>query len=129
LAVSEACIECHNKHEQTPKKDWRLNDVMGATTWLYPAAAVSLEELVENITALHLGFQDAYGAYIKKVETFVNPPVIGDHWPREGNFLPSLEVFMQEMLKRTAHHTLPALSALVSKKQIDTVEASHAATR
>jgi len=33
-AVVEACIKCHNEHPQSPKNDWRLNDVMGATTWI-----------------------------------------------------------------------------------------------
>ncbi len=28
-AVSEACVTCHNKHKDSPKKDFKLNDVMG----------------------------------------------------------------------------------------------------
>lgn len=112
LAVAEPCIDCHNKHEQSPKHDWHLHDVMGGTTWMYPAQAVSLEELVTTIMVLHQGFFDAYGAYLEKAKTFANPPVIGEHWPSEGYFLPSAEVFMQEMLIRTAPHTLPILGAL-----------------
>jgi hypothetical protein len=27
--VSEACIACHNSHPQSPKTDWKLNDVRG----------------------------------------------------------------------------------------------------
>ena len=113
-AVAEPCVECHNKHEQSPKHDWHLNDVMGGTTWMYPAQAVSLEEFVKVIMVLHQGFQDAYGAYLEKVRTFANPPSIGEHWPREGYFLPSSEIFMQEILLRTAPHTLPFLGSLAN---------------
>lgn len=28
-AVTEACIACHNHHKDSPKKDFKLNDVMG----------------------------------------------------------------------------------------------------
>lgn len=30
LAVSQACIGCHNAHPDSPKRDFKLNDVMGA---------------------------------------------------------------------------------------------------
>ncbi len=29
VAVSKACISCHNKHKDSPKKDFKLNNVMG----------------------------------------------------------------------------------------------------
>ncbi|MGQ0667219.1 MAG: Tll0287-like domain-containing protein [Nitrospiraceae bacterium] len=29
LAVTQACIGCHNAHPNSPKRDFRLNDVMG----------------------------------------------------------------------------------------------------
>lgn len=28
-AVSRACVHCHNAHEQSPKRDFKLNDIMG----------------------------------------------------------------------------------------------------
>ena len=28
-AVSEACVGCHNKHEESPRHDFKLNDVLG----------------------------------------------------------------------------------------------------
>lgn len=115
LAVSQVCIECHNRHEHTPKTGWRLNEIMGATTWMYPEATVSLEELLQVIAALERGFRDAYAAYMSKVETFANPPAVGKHWPREGYFLPSLEVFMDEVLRRIAPQTLKALQAFGEK--------------
>lgn len=29
LAVAHACAECHNKHPNSPRRDYTLNDVMG----------------------------------------------------------------------------------------------------
>lgn len=29
-AVAEACIKCHNNHQDSPKNDFRMDDVMGA---------------------------------------------------------------------------------------------------
>jgi len=29
IAVAEACVSCHNNHKDTPRKDFKLNDVMG----------------------------------------------------------------------------------------------------
>jgi adenylate cyclase len=116
-AVADACVECHNKHEQTPKRDWRLHDVMGATTWMYPAATVSMSDLVKAVAALHRGFQEAYGAYIKKVQGFAVPPALGERWPSEGYFLPGPEVFMRKVLERTAPHTVAALAGLSGQAQ------------
>jgi hypothetical protein len=28
-AVSQACVDCHNTHPHSPKKDFKLGDVMG----------------------------------------------------------------------------------------------------
>lgn len=28
-AISEACVNCHNNHKSSPKKNFRLNDIMG----------------------------------------------------------------------------------------------------
>jgi adenylate cyclase len=122
VASVEPCVECHNRHEQSPKHDWRLHDIMGAATWMYPAASVSTEEILQALTALHKGFDDAYRAYLEKAKTFKKPPAIGDKWPSEGYFLPDAEVFMQAALARTAPHTLPALAALAAAKETGTGE-------
>lgn len=36
LAVSPACVECHNSHLLSPKRDFKLNDVMGGITITIP---------------------------------------------------------------------------------------------
>lgn len=35
-AVSQACIGCHNAHPRSPKRDFKLNDVMGAIVITIP---------------------------------------------------------------------------------------------
>lgn len=124
IAVAEPCIDCHNKHEQSPKHDWQLNDVMGATTWMYPASEVSLEEVLKAIMVLHQGIQDAYAAYLEKIKTFAHLPAIGEHWPRDGYYLPSQEVFMQTFLQSTAQYTLPALGTLSNSRTHEKLKAS-----
>lgn len=108
-AVSAACVDCHNEHPNSPKKDWRLQDMMGATTWLYPDEMTTPGELIKTLVAAREAFKTAYQAYLDKVKSFGNPPLIGEKWPREGYYLPSAEVFMQEVDARVAGATLDGL--------------------
>ena len=34
--TTEACVTCHNTHPDSPKKDWKLNDVRGALEVVVP---------------------------------------------------------------------------------------------
>jgi hypothetical protein len=36
LAISPACINCHNSHQLSPKRDFKLNDVMGGIAITIP---------------------------------------------------------------------------------------------
>ena len=36
-AVSPVCVTCHNAHPQSPKRDYKLNDVLGAVSISIPA--------------------------------------------------------------------------------------------
>jgi hypothetical protein len=36
VGVAEACVSCHNGHKDTPKKDFKLGDVMGAVVIRLP---------------------------------------------------------------------------------------------
>lgn len=38
IAVADACVSCHNDHKDTPKKDFKLGDVMGAVVIRLPMA-------------------------------------------------------------------------------------------
>jgi hypothetical protein len=37
-AISHACINCHNNHPNSPKRDFRLNDVMGGIIITIPVS-------------------------------------------------------------------------------------------
>jgi hypothetical protein len=108
-ALTEACVSCHNEHEDSPKKDWKLHDVMGATTWAYPGAKLTAEEMISVLTALRSSVRGAYQAYLDKVATFGKPPEIGARWPREGYYLPSVDVFMSALNESAAAASLEVL--------------------
>lgn len=109
LAVAQACVDCHNQHPESAKQDWALNDVMGATTWTYPNGALSISDALHVLAALRSGFKDAYDAYLIKARSFKTPPEIGSKWPAHGYYLPSSDVFMQEVERRTSSATLQRL--------------------
>lgn len=109
IAVAPACVSCHNEHPNAPKTDWKLKDMLGATTWSYPKDKVTIEELLEILAALRSSFAAAYDAYLAKVATFENAPEIGERWPRDGYFLPTREIFMREFERRASAKTLDRL--------------------
>jgi len=119
VAISKACIKCHNEHKDTPKTDWKLNDIMGATTWTYPEEYISLETLFSMIDELRNGFKFAYSSYINKLEDFNSPPIIGDKWPKEGNYVPSVSVYITEINKRASPETMQLLSNYLNKTKGD----------
>jgi adenylate cyclase len=92
LASSQACVTCHNDHAKTPKKDWELNAMMGATTWSYPRKDVSVAEVLRYTGALRAAALETYGLYLTKITTFKTSPVptVAAQWPKEGMFVPSI---------------------------------------
>lgn len=108
-AVVEACVRCHNEHKDSPKIDWNLGAIMGATTWMYPDDAVTVERATEMIAALRTSLQATYADYLAKAAAFPEPPTIGGKWPKEGFYLPSEDVFMRELARRTSSATLRSL--------------------
>ena len=109
VAVAPGCVSCHNDHPNSPKTDWKLMDVMGATTWSYPKDRVTIEEALQIVAAVRTSFAAAYDAYLAKVATFERPPQIGESWPRDGYVLPSRQAFMREFEARTSAKTLDRL--------------------
>lgn len=109
-AVAPPCVTCHNTHPSSPKKDWQLNDPMGATTWQYPRGEVTLEETVAKIAVLRGAVRGAYEAYLAKVAQFKQGPVeVGAKWPKEGMYLPDADQFMQAVQRRGSARTLSIL--------------------
>ena len=109
IASAEACVVCHNSDPDSRKTDWQVGEVMGATTWSYPDAEISMAEALELIGALRRSVREAYVHYLEKAATFADPPPVGDLWPADGYFLPSADVFMAEVEERTSAQTLRLL--------------------
>lgn len=112
FAVADACVTCHNEYKESPKTDWVLNDVMGATTWTYPKATVSLKEALEVLGAARHAFAVAYGQYLKEIESFDAPPEIGERWPRDGYYVPSAAAFVAEAEARASAGTVRRLLSI-----------------
>lgn len=109
VAMAKACVDCHNRHPDSPKHDWKVGDLMGATTWTLPSNSSSLSEALETIAALRKGFRDTYIAYVERAKTFSSPPEIGKKWPSEGYCLPDPDNFMEEAERRASRTTLDRL--------------------
>jgi len=108
-ASAPVCVSCHNEHEKSPKHDWQLDDMMGATTWTYPSKSVGYDEYLDILKAARGGFRDAYSAYLAKVKTFARQPEVGAKWPRDGFHLPTVDAFLAEFEKRASAATLQRL--------------------
>ncbi|MGR3712960.1 MAG: hypothetical protein ACU0A6_07560 [Shimia sp.] len=100
------CVDCHNEHLDSPKTNWALDDVMGATTWTYPDAQLSSDDYVTAIEAVFTSVGEAYQQYLDKTAVFSEPVPQTRAWPEKGAWvLPTRETFMTEV--RTA--AAPAL--------------------
>jgi len=109
LASAAACVSCHNAHADSPKKDWNLGDPMGATTWFYPQQEVSLEEILRCVQLLRNAIRASYTLYLDKTSTFSTPVPIGEKWPTQGIYLPSVDNFMAAIQAESSVHSLSLL--------------------
>lgn len=111
IAGAPACVKCHNEHPKSPRKDWKLDDVMGATTWSFPRKQVSTDELVQILGAYRAAALDTYGAYLKKTESFADDerPQLGERWPKDGLYLPDLDTFRKNVEERNSTVSLNML--------------------
>ncbi|UZO81066.1 DUF3365 domain-containing protein [Aquimarina sp. ERC-38] len=119
LAVAAPCVNCHNDHESTTKTDWKLGDVMGATTWQYPSDSLSYKEAFDVIRAYRNGTKAIYNAYLEEIASFTDQatkPEIGKKWPSKGFYLPTAEVFIDSVRKITSYHSLEKLLAATEEK-------------
>lgn len=113
FASAMPCVSCHNDHEQSPKKDWKLGDVMGATTWTYPKEKLTYEEAKEIINVYRSGIVNTFEEYIKEINSFKTSekPEIGTTWPNKGYFIPEPMVFLDSVKTLASTQTLDALLA------------------
>ena len=99
FASAPGCVTCHNEHKDSPKTDWKLNDVMGATTWTWPDSKTSSGEIRQILKVELEALGDAYQNYLDKASTFKTAPKIGSEWPRSGQFaLPDKQTYIAAVL-------------------------------
>lgn len=111
VAGAPACVSCHNKHPKTTKKDWKLGDVMGATTWQYPKDSLSYTEAMSVLKAYRDGTEAVYNDYLEEIKNFKesDKPTVGKKWPSSGKYLPAPEVFIDSVRKLSAYTTMSSL--------------------
>lgn len=117
IASSKPCVTCHNEHDETPKDDWKLNDVMGAATWTYPKQEIGYKEMLEMVDALRNGFKEAYTAFLEEAGKMDTAPPIGNRWPRNGLHLPDVETFMARLNWRSSERTLRTLVSTTQQEK------------
>jgi adenylate cyclase len=110
-ASAPSCVSCHNEHPRSPRTDWKLNDVMGATTWSFARASVSVDEALALLAAYRASALESYEAYLGKIDAFPEElrPTVGESWPKEGLHLPNLATFRAQVEARNSANTLNAL--------------------
>jgi len=111
MAMAAPCVNCHNDHKNTTKTDWKLGDVMGATTWQYPSDSLSYKQAVGVLNAYRNGTKAIYNAYLEEIAAFKSSekPTIGNTWPSKGFYLPTAEVFIDSVRKLTSYKSLEVL--------------------
>ncbi len=109
VASTKACVDCHNSDPDSPRKDWRVGEIMGATTWSYPEGEVSTSTALMLVGVLRQSIREAYQHYLEEVATFAEPPPVGDRWPADGYFLPSADVFLSRVEQMASANTLKLL--------------------
>lgn len=110
VASVAPCVTCHNDHPDSPRKDWVLNEVMGATTWTYPEATVSAAAYLAATEAFYLSVAEGYQRYLDKAAGFAEPITPGRDWPQAGEpALPDLATFMTEVRNKAGGAVMRAL--------------------
>lgn len=111
IASAPACVTCHNEHAKSPRKDWKQDDVMGATTWSFARETLSTDEVVEILAAYRASAMDTYEAYLKKTARFdaAERPQLGERWPKDGLYLPDAQTFRRRMEERNSIASLNLL--------------------
>lgn len=117
VASAGPCVTCHNDHPDSPKKDWKLDEIMGATTWTYPADVLSASEYLTVTEALYHSVEEAYQTYLDRAAGFSTPVPVGQDWPAEGQrVLPDLPTFMAEVRRSAGGQVMQALLLTTDKE-------------
>lgn len=68
VAAAEACVKCHNNHEESPKNDFKLGDVMGVLVVNIPIGTVSAQ--TEAFFAKSADKEFGEGSFLKTKKVF-----------------------------------------------------------
>ena len=109
FAGAPACVSCHNEHPDSPKTDWELGDVMGATTWTWPDATVPTDTALQLVATLRGAFAATYQEFLDDVTPLAGSPVVGAEWPRNAHALPDAGVFMGRVAETSSAESLALL--------------------
>lgn len=111
FATVNACVSCHNQHPDSPKKDWKINDLMGATTWTFPHDSITTNELIDWINLFINSANHSYSSYLHKTETFEfsDEISIGTKWPEHGKHLPTVSAFTDTVLSNVSVDLIKSL--------------------
>jgi len=112
VAVAEACVTCHNEHPDSPKVDWAVGDVMGATTWTLPKAGYTREEVLGMVESFRGASAATYDEYLEEYATAdadAIVPVVGQGWPEDGLAVPDTAEFMGTCAAKASAATLAHL--------------------
>jgi len=109
VAVSRACVDCHNEHEDSPESNWQVGDMMGVTLWTWPLERVSTRESLTLLSTFRNAVKATYSEYVGLIEKHDGMPRIGEGWPRESFSLPSPDQFLDRVVSRASKKTLSIL--------------------
>ena len=112
FASAGPCVSCHNAHEQSPKVDWELGDIMGATTWSYPHDSVTTDGFMAMLGAYRAGVSVVWSQYLEELEQLdpASKPAIGPAWPSTGLFIPDYATLRDSIDDLSGPHILSRLA-------------------
>ncbi len=117
IAGAGPCVTCHNGHKNTPKTDWALGDIMGATTWTYPSDSLSMSEMLDLVSVYRKGVKNTYNTFLAEVKGFKDQevPAIGDEWSSAGYVVPSVDKFQSAVDEKVGGETFREILAFAEK--------------
>ena len=107
FASAPACVSCHNEHARTSKTDWKINDLMGATTWSYPEDSLTTDEFIAMVSEYRKGVESVWSQYLEELEELEaeKRPEVGDKWPSHGLYIPAHET-LRDSIDQLANGTI-----------------------
>ena len=117
-AGAAPCVSCHNAHEKSPKSDWALGDIMGATTWAYPSDSVTTDEFMAMLEAYRAGVSFVWSNYLQELDQMEPQakPDIGAKWPSSGPFIPDHATLRDSLDRLSGPRILSELAQHTTRK-------------